>query len=132
MTTSISNAAEQTLQPQRVEERALSALRAEALDDAGPTLASRFIFLIICVSIVLSTLAYGTVHYWSLAVFQAAAALVIALWAVDAWTSRTLRVSRNALQWPLVGLILIGLVQLLPLGKDLGGGLISFSTVRSL
>ncbi|MBA3768730.1 MAG: hypothetical protein H0W99_17470, partial [Acidobacteria bacterium] len=74
----------------------------------GRTLASRFIFLIICVSIVLSTLAYGTVHYWSLAVFQAGAALIIVLWAVDAWTSLRLRISRNALQWPLLGLILIG------------------------
>jgi O-antigen ligase len=98
----------------------------------GRTLASRFIFLVICVAIVLSTLAYGTVHYWSLAVFQASAALILVLWAIDAWSSRTLRLSRNALQWPLVGMILIGLVQLLPLGKDLTGGLISLPAVRSL
>jgi O-antigen ligase len=133
MTTSISNAAQPSLpQPRRAEEPTLSELRARALDDVGRTLASRFIFLIICVSIVLSTLAYGTVHYWSLAVFQAGAALVIALWAVDAWSSRTLRVSRNSLQWPLIGLLLVGLVQLLPLGRDAGGGLISIQTVRSL
>lgn len=98
----------------------------------GRTLASRFIFLIICVAIVLSTLAYGTVHYWSLAVFQAGAALVIVLWAVDAWTSRTLRLSRNALQWPLVGLILIGLVQLLPFGKEVGASAISLASVKAL
>lgn len=83
-------------------------------------------------AIVLSTLAYGTVHYWSLAVFQAGAAFLIVLWAVDAWSSRKLRFSRNALQWPVVGLVLLGLVQLLPLGKDVGGGLLSLSTVRSL
>lgn len=104
----------------------------QALDEVGRTLASRFIFLIICVSIVLSTLAYGTVHYWSLAVFQAGAALVIVLWAVDAWTSRSLRISRNALQWPLLGLILTGLVQLLPLGRELGAGLISLAAVKAL
>jgi O-antigen ligase len=98
----------------------------------GRTLASRFIFLILCVTIVLSTLAFGTVHYWSLAVFQAGAALVIVLWAVDAWTSRTLRISRNALQWPLLGLILIGLVQLLPLGREMGASALSISTVKSL
>lgn len=83
-------------------------------------------------AIVVSTLAFGTVHYWSLAVFQASAALLVVLWAVDAWTSGRLRLSRNALQWPIVGLILVGLVQLLPLGRELGGGLISFATVRSL
>jgi O-antigen ligase len=102
------------------------------LDEVGRTLASRFIFLIICVAIVVSTLAFGTVHYWSLAVFQASAALILVLWAVDAWTSRTLRLSRNALQWPIIGLLLLGLVQLLPFGRELGGGLISFQTVRSL
>lgn len=107
-------------------------LQSRALDEVGRTLASRFIFLIICVSIVLSTLAYGTVHYWSLAVFQAGAALLIVLWALDAWASRRLRLSRNALQWPLVGLLIVGLVQLLPFGHDGGGGLISLQTVRSL
>lgn len=71
-------------------------------------------------------------HYWSLAVFQASAALILVLWAIDAWSSRTLRLSRNALQWPLVGMILIGLFQLLPLGRELAGGLISQPAVRSL
>ncbi len=65
------------------------------------TLASRFIFLALCMTVVLSTLAYGTVYYWSLAIFQAGAALIIALWAVDAWRTNVLRVSRNALQLPL-------------------------------
>lgn len=95
-------------------------------------MASRFIFLIICVAIVVSTLAFGTVHYWSLAVFQASAALIILLWAIDAWTSRRLRLSRNALQWPIIGLLLLGAVQLLPLGQEVGGGLISFQSARSL
>lgn len=115
-----------------MEAKTPGALPLRAQGDAGRTLASRFIFLIICVSIVLSTLAYGTVHYWSLAVFQAGAALLILLWAMDAWASRRLRLSRNALQWSLVALLLIGLVQLLPLGQEAGGGLISFPTVRSL
>src|SRR5215210_7677463 len=115
MTTSISNAAlpqhqqEQEL-AQTVEERTPPTLQTDALDEVGRTLASRFIFLVICVAIVLSTLAYGTVHYWSLAIFQASAALVIVLWVVDAWSSRRLRISRNALQWPLIGLLVIGLV----------------------
>jgi O-antigen ligase len=84
------------------------------------------------VAIVVSTLAFGTVHYWSLAIFQASAALIVVLWAVDAWTSRRLRLSRNALQWPIIGLLLVGLVQLLPLGSEMSGGLISYQTVRSL
>lgn len=68
-------------------------------------------------ALVLSTLAYGTVHYWALALFQSSAALVIIFWAVDAWRSRTLRLSRNSLQLPLLGICLLGLIQLLPIGS---------------
>ncbi|HEX8353876.1 MAG TPA: O-antigen ligase family protein, partial [Pyrinomonadaceae bacterium] len=55
-------------------------------------------------------------HSWALAVFQASAALVFVLWMLDAWRTGVLRVSRNALQLPLVGLFAVGLVQLLPFG----------------
>lgn len=76
----------------------------------------------LCLAVVLSALAYGTVHYWALAVFEIGAAALVVLWAVDAWRSRNLRVSRNLLQLPLLGLFLLGLFQLLPLG---GGGALS-------
>lgn len=76
-------------------------------------------------------------HYWSLAVFQLGAALIILFWAVDAWRSRLLRLSRNWLQWPLVGLFLLGLFQLLPLGggsaaSDRGALSNGLEPVRSL
>ena len=89
------------------------------------TLASRFIILVLCLAVVLSTLAFGTVHSWSLGFFQAGAVLVAILWAVDAWRTRRLRLSRNLLQLPLVGLFVVGLVQLLPFGGAGGttGGL---------
>jgi O-antigen ligase len=93
-------------------------VRGRAADAAPPhTLWSRFIILLLCLALVLSTLAFGTVHPWSLAIFQAGAGLVVALWMVDAWRSRSLRLSRNFLQWPLAGLFVVGLVQLLPLGS---------------
>ncbi|MFL6209351.1 MAG: O-antigen ligase family protein [Pyrinomonadaceae bacterium] len=82
------------------------------------TLASRFIMLTLCLALVVSTLAFGTVHTWALMFFVAGACVVVVLWAVDAWRTRTLRMSRNALQWPLVGLCLVGLVQLLPYGPS--------------
>ena len=83
---------------------------------AGPTLAGRLVVVVLCAAVVLSALAFGTVHSWSLAVFQAGAGLVVLLWAADAWRARTLRVSRSLLQLPLLGLFVVGLVQLLPLG----------------
>jgi len=80
------------------------------------TLASRFAFLVICVAIVTTALAYGTVHYWALGLFNLGALTILVLWVVDAWTLHSLRISRSVLQLPLLGLILLAIVQLLPYG----------------
>src|SRR5687767_8081236 len=93
---------------------------------AGPrelphTLWSRFIILLLCLAVVTTTLAFGTVHSWALAVFQLSAALVFVLWMMDAWRTGVLRVSRSALQLPLLGLFAVGLVQLLPFGAAEAG-----------
>src|SRR6185295_7217286 len=96
------------------------------------TLASRFAFLVICVAIVLSALAYGTVHYWALALFNIGAVTILLLWVVDAWTLGNLRINRNALQLPLIGLIVLGLVQLLPLRAVSSGGATELALANSL
>ncbi len=95
------------------------------------TLASRFAFLIVCVAIILSALAYGTVHYWALALFFLGAVAVVILWVVDSWNLGTIRVSRNILQLPLLGMLLLGLIQLLPL-RTPGGSGVSVPFVKSL
>ena len=79
------------------------------------TLASRFAFLVICVAIVLSALAYGTVHYWALGLFNLGGLTLLVLWVVDAWRLGNLRVSRNVLQLPLIGALILGIIQILPL-----------------
>lgn len=79
------------------------------------TLPSRFAFLMICVGIVMSALAYGTVHYWALGLFNLGGLTILILWVLDAWRLGNLRVSRNLLQLPLLGALALGLVQLLPL-----------------
>jgi O-antigen ligase len=83
------------------------------------TLAGRFALLLVCLAVVFSALAFGTVHAWSLAIFQAGAGLVVLLWALDAWGTRSLRVSKNVLQLPLWGLFAVGLFQLLPPARSL-------------
>jgi O-antigen ligase len=132
MTTSISKAATEQLAR---ETAAAVETKSTAKRSVEPvrTLASRFIILILCITIVLSTLAYGTVHYWSLAIFELGSCVLVLLWAVDAWRSRTFRISRNLLQVPIVGLLLLGLIQLLPIrsNADTGGALLS-SPVSSL
>jgi O-antigen ligase len=65
--------------------------------------------------IVLTTLVFGTVHAWALAAFAATAAGLVCLWCLDGITLRSVQLNRNPLQLPLLGLIALGLIQLLPL-----------------
>ena len=83
------------------------------------SLASRFAFLVICVAIVASALAYGTVHYWALGLFNLGGLTILVLWVLDAWRLGNLRISRNILQFPLLGALCLGLVQLLPVPNTL-------------
>ncbi len=79
------------------------------------TLASRFAFLVLCLAIVLSALAFGTVHYWTQSVFFLGAVAIVTLWVIDSWILGSVRISKNILQLPLLALFVVGLVQLLPL-----------------
>ena len=98
------------------------------------TLASRFAFLVICVAIVASALAYGTVHYWALGLFNLGGLTILVLWVLDAWRLGNLRISRNLLQFPLLGALGLGVVQLLPLKEitDAGAAALGASSTLSL
>jgi O-antigen ligase len=121
MTTSISNAPRgERLRADLVTPPLSPGASAASARELPRTVWSRFIILMLCLAVVTTTLAFGTVHAWSLAAFQLSAALVLALWMLDAWRTRALRVSLNPLQLPLVAFFVVGLVQLLPLG---GGAL---------
>src|SRR5689334_17776049 len=61
------------------------------------TLASRLAFLTICVAIVMTTLAFGTVHDWALGAFAASAAGLVCLWCVDGFVLQSIQLNRNAL-----------------------------------
>jgi O-antigen ligase len=91
------------------------------------TLASRFAFLVICVAIVTSALSYGTVHYWALGLFNVGGFTIIALWVADGWRLGSFRISRSLLQLPLLGAVILGLVQLLPLRDAADGALNTLS-----
>lgn len=96
------------------------------------TLASRFAFLVICVAIVLTALAYGTVHYWALGLFNLGALTILILWVLDAWRLGNLRISRNALQLPLLGALGLGLIQLLPLREVTSAAATAFGASNTL
>ena len=78
-----------------------------------------------------TTLAYGTVHYWALALFALSAAGLMCLWCVDGLVLRSVQLNLNPLQWPLLGMIVLGLIQLLPLRTVDNAGL-PLSPARSL
>jgi O-antigen ligase len=131
MTTSISSFAASSLAPKK------SAPIGLPLAEQPPrivphTIASRFLFLTLCIAIVLSALAFGTVHYWALALFGLGGVGVIFLWVADGWRLGTLRVSKNSLQLPLLGIIVLGLAQLLPLRNADNAATLSVSAIRAM
>jgi O-antigen ligase len=87
---------------------------------------------VICIAIVASALAYGTVHYWALALFNLGAVTILLLWVLDAWRLGTLRISSNLLQLPLLGALALGLFQLLPLREISSGGVTGIGLANSL
>lgn len=89
-------------------------------------------FVTICTAIVLTTLAYGTVHYWAMGAFALSAAGLVVFWCVDGMTLRSVQFNRNALQFPLLAFILLGFVQLLPLRSAADNAGLPLSLSRSL
>src|SRR4029453_3651196 len=76
------------------------------------TLASRLVFLFICVEVALTTLAYGPVHNWALAFFFFSGVGLVCLWIVDAFILGSVPIPVNPLQWTLIGMIALGGLQL--------------------
>ena len=129
MTTSISSAAASSVEGAE----APSLQSAETTTHRVPhTLPSRFVFLGLCIAIVLSALAFGTNHNWALAIFNIGALSIVILWLADAWKLGSLRISRNPLQPPLLGMLVVGLVQLLPLRSPTTLDVLSVPAVESL
>jgi hypothetical protein len=130
MTTSISSTEPDSLALKETAE--LDLPRAAAARIIPHTIYSRFLFLILCLAIVLSALAYGTVHYWALALFGLGGVVIVLLWMADGWRLGTLRVSKSVLQLPLLGMVILGLVQLLPLRNADNAAVLTTPAVRTL
>jgi len=130
MTTSISNVAVNAAAA--VTGETTDAPAAATILRVRHTLASRFVFLGLCVAIVLTALAFGTNHNWALAIFNLGALAIVFLWLLDGLKLGVLRLSRNPLQLPLLGMLLLGLIQLLPLRSAEAVDLLSIPAVKSL
>jgi O-antigen ligase len=100
-----------------------------AATELPKTWASRLIFFILCAGVALTALLFGTVHAPTIALFWASAAFLVMLWAADGLWSGALRFSGSSLQLSLIGAILFGLIQIIPLGYTQVAGV---SIVRTL
>lgn len=132
MTTSILSPASEALVSQETQAPIIQPVRGYTTYRIRHTLASRFAFLIVCLAIILSALAYGTVHYWALALFFLGGITLLVLWLIDSWNLGSFRISRNVLQLPILGMFLLGVFQLLPLRHPENIGTHSIPLVSSL
>lgn len=94
---------------------------------------SGVIFILLCVILVFATLAYGSTEAWAFGFLSVLSGLTAVLWLADAWLKKEFSFETNILQLPLFGLVLIGLIQLLPLrNPELASGALSVPAVASL
>ena len=132
MTTSVSNSETNLVVAETSKDLAEHSAPERSVHRIRHTLPSRFAFLVICVAIVMTALAYGTVHYWALALFNLGGLTILVLWVLDAWRLGNFRVSPNLLQLPLLGGLALGLFQLLPLRAAAPSGATTVGLTSSL
>ena len=77
---------------------------------------SKITFFLICATVVMSTLAYGTVHQPVIALFYLSVTAMVLLWAADCFYSGAVRVSRSPLQIPIALLGIYAIIQTVPFG----------------
>ena len=85
-----------------------------AISADNSTFASRAIFILLAVMLIISVIAYGGVDVWMIGFNSILAGLIIIFWLTDAWKTKVFRFNSSVLQIPILGLILIGIIQLIP------------------
>ncbi len=84
------------------------------------SLTSSIVFFMLCAIPILASILFGAVSTGTLALLSLFFGLLLIVLVFDFWKSGEIRYSTSLLQLPIIGLILIGLFQLLPLGGDQG------------
>ena len=108
---------------------------ATAARGENQSLASKILVFVLCATVVLATVLFGMVDAGTLSLFCIGAGALGWLWLFDAWKKGELRFSSSILQLPVLGLIVVGLVQLLPFGStgaSLPGNLLGLPISRAL
>jgi O-antigen ligase len=94
---------------------------------------NRIAFFLIALTVVVTTMLYGTVHQPTIALFYLAVVLILVLWVADGIAGGNLRFSKSLLQVPLAALGIYGVVQAIPFGSySSGDGVMSVPRTISL
>jgi len=93
----------------------------------------RSVVVLLCVVMIVSVIVYGGVDTGMLALLSAVSAGILLIWGWSAWRSGRLSINLSRLQLPMIGLVAIGLVQLLPLrDPGISPGVLGFPPAASL
>ena len=98
----------------------------------SPSRFDSLIFLLLAAMPVIAVVLFGAVDVWALGFFTILTGLLTVFWAVLGWREKQLTISFNLLQIPLIGLILLGLFQILPLRQYAAPDSLSIPAVSSL
>jgi O-antigen ligase len=98
--------------------------------EGSPSRADSLLFALLCLFPVFAAVLFGGVDAITWAMVPLLWAGVVLIWLFRSWYSGGLVLNTDALLLPLLGLILIGVIQLLPLGGSAAGGLVS-TTISS-
>ena len=104
----------------------------ESLTEKKTSRLRGLIFFLLSVMLVFATVAYGAVDPWATALLAFFAGLIALLWLADSFIGKEFWFSANRLQISLVGLIVIGLIQLLPLRGAIEPDLLAIPATRAL
>lgn len=87
---------------------------------------------LIAITPVFATIIYGATEMWAFIPLAILTALIVIFWIRDGIAKGGIDLNNTALQIPLIGLILIGIVQLLPLGGSIESGLLNVPASSTL
>jgi len=81
------------------------------------TAANKTIFFLLCACVIVSTLAYGTVHQPTIALFYFVIAGMLVIWAIDGFTGSSVKYSTSLIQIPVYLAAAYAFLQIIPFGS---------------
>lgn len=77
--------------------------------------AGRFVFVVLCATPLIATIAFGAVDVWALGMLAVFTAILVCGWLAGSLRSGEFNFSTHPIQLPMLGFLAIGMVQLVPI-----------------